>query len=113
MKHIKSSLCETYLIPRLKIGEGSIKRYRPIRCETEVFTDHPIANALFSSIPIKQKDILLHGERISHISGSIGAAGKGGVLYLEMSEAVEDTLNNEQMICFRAIQRAVNDCLGF
>ena len=103
---------ETYLIPRLKIGDGTIKRYKPIRCETEVLIDHPIANALFSSIPIKQKDILLHGERVSHISGPIGSSGRNGVLYLEMSDSAADSLDNEQMVFFRAIQQAVNDCLG-
>ncbi|NMC62761.1 MAG: hypothetical protein GYA55_06275 [SAR324 cluster bacterium] len=104
---------DMYLIPRLKIGTGNISRYRPVRCETEVFTDHPIANALFASIPIKQKDILLHGERVSHISGSIGNGNKGGVLYLELSDEAADSLANEQMVFFRAIQQALNDCLGF
>ena len=101
-----------FLVPRLKIGDAKLSRYKPVRCETEVITDHPIANALLSSIPIKQKDILLHGERISHISGAVGRGDRGGVLYLELAESAIDSLDNEQMVFFRAIQQAVNDCLG-
>lgn len=102
----------TYLVPRLKIGEGQIQRYKAVRCETEVLSDHPIVNALFSSIPLKQKDVILHGERVSHISGSLGSGERTGVLYLEMAEDAADSLDNEQVTFFRAIQQAVNDCLG-
>ena len=102
----------SYLVPRLRIGDGDISRYKPIRCETDLMVEHPVANALFSSIPIKQNDVMLHGERVSHISGSIGNGQQGGVLYLEMSDAAADTLGNEQMISFRAIQCCLNHCLG-
>ena len=102
----------SFLVPRLRIGEGNISRYKPIRCETDVLIDHPVANALFSSIPIKQQDVLLHGEQVSHISGAIGTGRQAGVLYLEMSEKSSDSFDNERMTSFKAIQHCLNHCLG-
>lgn len=100
------------LVPMLRIGDGALSRYRSFNALTSVKGENPIVDALYSSIPIKQEDVFLHGERVSHISGSIGNGEKPGVLYLEMGPNLLSSGGNEALTFFRALSRCVNDCLN-
>ena len=100
------------LVPMLRIGDGSLSRYRTFSALTSAKGDNPIVDALYSGIPIKQEDVFLHGERVSHISGSIGNGERPGVLYLEMGPSLLNSSGNEALTYFRALSRCVNDCLN-
>jgi hypothetical protein len=100
------------MVPTIKIGDTGLGRYKPLNCSYSYETGNSIVEALLSQIPIRQEGALLHGERVSHISGMIGTNDKPGVLYLEMSKALIDGDSFEAMVRFRAIARCVSECLG-
>jgi len=101
-----------FLVPRLRIGDAPISRYRSISLRETTHAELAIVEALSANLPVKQEAVYLNGELISHVSGAFGTEDKQGVLYLEISEALLQGLENESIVYFRAIRQCLNDCLN-
>ena len=100
------------LNPVLKIGPDPLSRYKSLNCSYTVESDHPLVEALYCTYPMKQEGVLLHGERVSHISGAIGNEEKPGVLYLELGEKLLEEGGHAAVLQFKAIARCLNECLN-
>lgn len=102
----------TMLMPKLRVGQCNISRYKPINCSLVSPEGSLIVEALYCSMPIKQEGVFLFGDLVSPILGPIGAREPAGVIYLEMSEnlAMKDTA--ECLTYFKAIRQCLNDCLN-
>lgn len=101
-----------YLIPKLRIGDAPISRYRSISLRETTLAELAIVEALSANLPVKQEAVYLNGELVSHVSGAFGSDDKQGVLYLEISESLLQGLENESIVYFRAIRQCLNDCLN-
>ena len=101
-----------HLVPKLRIGVKPLSHYKTVACDDNAGAN-PIADALFSSVPIKQDEVLIYGENVSHVSGSIGNGEKIGVLYLELSDGLVNDTEINSMLSFKAIRHCLVDCLSF
>ena len=98
------------LHPRLAFGTTTAGEYDSISLTAHENNSHPLVKAFNSTSPIPK-----HGDsigEIKYICGVIGNLLRSGVLYLELSQALK--LNNKvnPMLYFRALTRALEDCLG-
>ena len=100
------------LIPKLRIGDRAIEEYQQYSKAKGSSGDNPILEALQSTIPVKRDGAVLFGERVSMVSGVIGSAEKGGVLYLEMDAKLADSAGFEPVQRFKAIRHCLNQCLN-
>lgn len=102
-----------YLIPKLRIGDAPLTRYRSISLRETTLAELAIVEALSANLPVKQEAVYLNGELVSHVCGGFGGdENKQGVLYLEISESLLQGLENESIVYFRAIRQCLNDCLN-
>jgi hypothetical protein len=99
------------LVPKLKIGDVDINRFKVLRSGSSRYS-HPVLEALTCQIPIKQENVIMYGEMVSHVTGVFGTRDKVGVLYLEMGHDLLTMTGNEPLIIFKAIRHALNDCLN-
>lgn len=99
------------LVPKLKIGEGDISRYKSLRSTSLKFS-HPVIEALTCQFPIKQENVYMYGELVSHVTGVFGTREKAGVLYLEMGTSLQGLDGLTPLVYFRSIKQALNDCLN-
>ncbi len=100
------------LVPKLRIGQCNLSRYKPINCTLVSPEGSLIVEALYCSMPIKQEGVFLHGDLVSPILGPIGSKEPSGVLYLEMSDSLVMKDTGECLNYFRAIRGCLNDCLN-
>lgn len=99
------------LIPKLKIGDREISRYKALRSSSTKFS-HPVVEALQCQFPIKEENVYMYGDLVSHVTGAFGTRERPGVLYLEMSPALLALDSHVPLVYFRAIRQALNDCLN-
>jgi len=100
------------LIPKLRIGQCNLSRYKSINCSLVSPEGSLIVEAMYCSMPIKQEGVFLHGDLVSPILGPIGAREPSGVLYLEMSDSLQLKETQECLTYFKAIRDCLNDCLN-
>lgn len=100
------------LSPRLRIGQDSVKRYRPVSCLDHSETGNPVVDSFSCSYPIKQMNCLFLGQRVSLIAGVLGVSERAGVLYLEMSDALVQDMNIDILGVYKAFRQCMNDCLN-
>jgi len=99
------------LVPRLKIGESDISRYKALK-SSSTKQSHPVLESLSSQIPIKQENVFMYGELVSHVTGTFGNREKVGVLYLEIGGELLQQESQVALMYFKAIKHALNDCLN-
>lgn len=99
------------LVPKLKIGDVDINRFKILRSGSNRYS-HPVLEALTCQIPIKQENVIMYGDLVSHVTGVFGTRDKVGVLYLEMGQELLTSAGHEPLIIFKAIRQALNDCLN-
>lgn len=100
------------LVPKLRIGERALDRYKTVQSTSMSQADNPILESLQSSVPVKRDGALMFGERVSLVSGMIGNNDKSGVLYLEMNESLAKAGGFEPVQRFKAIRHCLNLCLN-
>jgi hypothetical protein len=100
------------LVPRLRVGDCTLSRYKALNGSLVNPDGSPIVEALYCRVPIKQENVFLHGELVSHISGALGNAEPVGVLYLEVTEALVESGSITSLIYFRAVRQCLMDCMG-
>lgn len=83
-----------------------------IHCRERTQSESAIVDALYSNLPLKQEGAIMHGQKVSHVTGSIGSGDKTGVLYLEMSDSAASSYENEHILFFKAIRHCLNECLN-
>lgn len=96
------------LRPVLRIGDAALSAYPHIA----VFENSPIAEALYTSVPLKQEGKSVTGTRVLQICGPLGSPKRPGVLYLELGGDEIDGIGHGSFICFQAVRQALLDCLG-
>jgi hypothetical protein len=98
------------LQPRLAFGTTKAGEYESISLIAHENNSHPLVKAFNSSVPVPKYDE--NEQDVKYYCGSLGSLQKAGVLYLELSQALK--LNNKvnPMLYFRALIRALEDCLG-
>lgn len=99
------------LTPRLKIGDCDINRFKTLRSSSSKFS-HPVIEALHCQNPIRQENVIMYGEFVSHVTGVFGTREKTGVLYLEMGPALVQREALVPLMYFKAVRQALNDCLN-
>ncbi|MBX7144845.1 MAG: hypothetical protein K1X79_10375 [Oligoflexia bacterium] len=100
------------LVPRVRIGAVQGRKYKAISCSASGDHSNPISEAFHCSTPIKQENAFLHDDVVSHVSGHFGNADKGGVLHLEMSDALLSKDNHTPVLYFKAINKCLDHCLN-
>jgi hypothetical protein len=100
---------ELTLTPRLRIGSGSINRYRALSCIDPGLETNPIVHAFSCSYPVKETNIVFLGEHVSLVAGALGTSERAGVLYLEVSNATESGRDMDSLQLFRAIRQCMNE----
>jgi hypothetical protein len=100
------------LVPKLRIGQCNLSRYKPINCSLISPEGSLIVEAMYCSMPIKQEGVFLHGDLVSPILGPIGTKEPSGVLYIEMSESLQLKQTGDCLTYFKAIRDCLNDCLN-
>lgn len=101
-----------FLMPRLRIGNDSVSRYKTYNCGDSLDMGNPIVDALTCSYPIKQENTFFNGEGCSLIAGALGGHERAGVLYLEMSDKLVENAALEPLAIFKALRQCFNDCLN-
>lgn len=97
------------LIPRLKFGDIEARPLRGAGQDTRTGGYHPVLTAFDCSAPITGA----HDEReIWYIAGALGQRQRIGVLYLELPKASVNQKDVNQMLHFKAIRQALQDCLN-
>lgn len=100
------------LVPKLRIGQCILSRYKAINCSLVSPEGSLIVEAMYCSTPIKQQGVFLHGDLVSPMLGPIGSKEAVGVLYIEMSEQLQLKETQECLNYFKAIRDCLNDCLN-
>lgn len=100
------------LVPKLRIGQCVLSRYKAINCSLVSPEGSLIVEALYCSMPIKQEGVFLFGDLVAPMLGPIGSKEPMGVLYLEMNEALQLKETGECLNYFKAIRDCLNDCLN-
>jgi hypothetical protein len=100
------------LVPRLKIGPVSLAKFKALQWSKTSPISHPVLEAVSCSVPIKQENVFMYGENVSHVTGVFGTREKVGVLYLEMSAPLTEADNHQPILRFKAVRQALNDCLN-
>jgi hypothetical protein len=100
------------LTPRMRIGASPLSRYKPLNCSLVNPDGSPIVEALYCRVPIKQENVFLHGELVSHISGALGNMEPIGVLYLEVAESPVESGSHTSLVHFRAVRQCLMDCMA-
>ncbi len=103
---------EYVLIPRLRIGNDNLKRYKAVSCMDSGLQNNPIYEAFYSSFPIKQSGAVYLGDTTSLIAGVLGTTERAGVLYLEMPDGVANSTLMDVNVVFKALRQCMNDCLN-
>lgn len=101
-----------YLVPKLRIGAEPLDRYKPISLAEASASEISLIDAFSSNLPLKEEEVYINGELVSHVSGPFGTEEKRGLLYLEPTENLLQGLENEPIAFFRAIRQCLNDCLA-
>lgn len=101
-----------HLVPKLRIGPDPIERYKPISLSEASSSELSLIDAFSSNLPLKEEEVFINGELVSHVSGPFGSEEKKGLLYLEPNEHLLQGLENEPIAFFRAIRQCLNDCLA-
>lgn len=99
------------LVPRLRLAGADLKRYKPLSAGS-VDGGHAVVEALYSNLPLRQEEAFMHGEKINHISWSIGNGNKSGVLHLEFGSRLAAIQPQEVINLFKAVRECVNACLS-
>jgi hypothetical protein len=99
------------LVSSLRIGNTNLSRFRPLSC-ADAGQLHPAVEALSYTTPLRQENVVVNGELVSHITGTFGNTEKTGVLYLELMPRLLDVDQIVGLIAFKAIRHCLNDCLN-
>lgn len=102
----------TMMVPKVRIGEASLDRFKSMRCSNASPFSHPVLEALSCSVPIKQDNVLMYGELVSHVTGVFGTREKVGVLYLELAGDLAKEDSVKALNYFKAVRQCLNDCLN-
>lgn len=94
------------LVPKLVLGEAELKNYIPLTLKQPEPQYLGVTQALTSFTPITERRILLHGRRISHISGQLTNQERA-LLFLEIGKELADLTNKEILVRFHAIRQAL------
>lgn len=100
------------LVPQLEVGEVSIHDFEPIDYSVVKSNANMISVAYQSPEPVVGYRVNASGEPITTISGVYGKSQRVGVISLEMPQSQSTEDEKQQVESFRAITRALNDCLG-
>lgn len=100
------------LFPKLRIGDSALDDFKVIHCRERSASESAIVDALYSNLPLKQEGAIMHGMKVTHVTGAIGTGDKTGVLYLEMSEDLVGKYESEHILFFKAIRHCLNECLN-
>ncbi|MCB0311036.1 MAG: HDOD domain-containing protein, partial [Bdellovibrionales bacterium] len=99
------------LVPQVEVGEMKLRTAEPIDYSVVRSNSDMVAIAYQSSEPVlayrKSKD----GSTLTAIAGMIGSSQRIGVMYLEIPSAVTNDPKSTEMIHFKALCHALNDCL--
>lgn len=96
------------LRPVLRIGSLALSQYQPVA----IYENSPVAEALYTSVPLKQEGKSAAGGLAMQICGSLGSYKRPGVLYLEFADSEIELAGYNPFACFQAIRQALLDCLG-
>lgn len=99
-------------VPMLRIGDVALDRFKALNCSQSGAQAHPVIEALSYSAPIVQENAFVHGDRVSHVTGTFGGREKTGVLYLEMTRELSGMDRQLALTYFKAVKQALNDCLN-
>ena len=100
------------LFPQTAIGKGKRSEFLPCDLSLSTQANDIVALAYHSAQPIIEYRIADDGSCINKIAGFIGLDHRLGVLYLEIDGEEYDRNATLVLNQFRAIQRALSDCLG-
>ncbi|MBN8547883.1 MAG: HDOD domain-containing protein [Deltaproteobacteria bacterium] len=95
-------------VPVLKLGDQPLSYYSLKNSAAR----SGIAQALLSSVPIRQDASWFGEDEVAVILGTIGGAQHQAVLYLEFNAEARNENVQSGMLYFKAIRQAFNDCLN-
>lgn len=96
-----------YLVPRTQIGRSVKRPMQPVEFGKDQMANDPVATAFNCNSPLVYNG---ENQETAAIIGSLGNAGKMGVLYLEIEEAALRDPENNPLLHFKAVRQALNDC---
>lgn len=97
---------------KVRIGQATLDRFQSLRSGNAGPFNHPVLEALSCSVPLKQENVLMYGELVSHVTGVFGTREKVGVLYLELGGTLVREESVKPLNYFKAIRQCLNDCLN-
>lgn len=100
------------LIPRLKIGDVNLSRFKAVYFDSISSSTDPIATAFRCKTPILEENVFVNNEKVTYVAGVIGTNEKAGVLYLEVSSRATQTNSQNALVLFKAIRQALNESLN-
>jgi hypothetical protein len=100
------------LVPTLRIGNVDLSEFRVLNYADSGSNLHPVIDALNATSPLRQENVMVNGEVVSHISGNFGNHEKNGVLHLQMGRELLAADRNVSLMYFKAVRQALNDCLN-
>ncbi len=104
---------DTYrLIPRYQLGQRPLENYPVFETLREYELDNQIASAFYGNFPTLQMSNLFGVAQVSSIAAALGNQRKSGVLYLEIKTFVQQNTQVQTMLVFKAILKALGDCMG-
>jgi hypothetical protein len=107
------------LLPKLRLGDTELSRYQPLSLKNAQHLKEkrnglvPLVDALYSSAPIKQRNVFMYNEEISHITWALESRKIAGILHLEYQQENEYIHKTDLVLIFKAIQRCLVDCLEY
>ncbi|MDC0358433.1 HDOD domain-containing protein, partial [Oligoflexia bacterium] len=98
------------LVPLLTIGSTSLSRFEAVECSPLSNDQRIIRKAFGSDAPVVEKQVWSPGHCAS-IAAPFGFIQRAGVLYLETSPQLANSLNYSALNIFNAMNQALMDCL--
>ncbi|MCB0337057.1 MAG: hypothetical protein KDD62_12155, partial [Bdellovibrionales bacterium] len=95
------------LVPRFRVGDKPLQQFTPAHCQYDLQTS-AVARAFQAGFPsLGQTEDGAH-----FISGTVGREKKAGVLYLELTDAIDRKSEQTLMVMFKALLHTLSDCLN-
>ncbi len=101
------------LIPILRLGKTELSKLKALSCSDAKVLGHPAVIATSYNTPVVKDDVLVDNEWVTAIAAVSGSGNKKTVLYVELSEEMASSIDRrEAIVHFKAIQKALMDCIN-
>ncbi|RMG42265.1 MAG: HDOD domain-containing protein [Candidatus Dadabacteria bacterium] len=100
------------LVPRLQIGESSLKDFSTLDGRMTASANNPVIAAYRCRTPIMENGDPENPFSFSYIAGVLGEIQKSGVIYLEFPAALATDSRRDQLAYFKAASKALHDALN-